>query len=384
MTFIEADQLSLLIGMIYDAATDPSLWSGTLEQVAHFVGGRTAALLSRDTASFTVEVHHDFGADSHFRQLYRDKYFGIDPFLTGQLAVTIDQAISVTDVMSYAVFLKTPFHREWVEPQGAVDIAAVVIEKSDTRTTLLSVMRDERHGVVDGAMRERMRLLAPHIRRSTLMGRQIEAGSCTATDLARTLDVLRTAICLLDADGRVVRANKACRQLFANADLLTTVGDRIVARNGEADRMLRGLLGKAEGDGAASGVHNQIESLRSADGSHYLVHALVLTRERRHPVEPAEFATSVLFVWKVSIMTSSASGVIASAFKLTPSELRVLTAIVEVGGVPEVAAALGIADTTVRTHLSRLFEKIGVSRQADLVKIVASFSAPFARHNDRE
>jgi hypothetical protein len=48
------------------------------------------------------------------------------------------------------------------------------------------------------------------------------------------------------------------------------------------------------------------------------------------------------------------------------------------GGVPEVAVALGVADTTVPTHVSRLFEKTGASRQADLVKIVAGYAAPLA------
>ena len=51
-------------------------------------------------------------------------------------------------------------------------------------------------------------------------------------------------------------------------------------------------------------------------------------------------------------------------------------AIVEVGGVPETAEALGVAETTVKTHLYRLFDKTGVSRQADLVKLVAGFSNP--------
>jgi DNA-binding CsgD family transcriptional regulator len=66
-------------------------------------------------------------------------------------------------------------------------------------------------------------------------------------------------------------------------------------------------------------------------------------------------------------------------YRLTPTELRVLLAIVDVGGVPEVAAALGVAVTTVKTHLGRLFEKTGVARQADLVKLVAGFSTPLAR-----
>ena len=70
--------------------------------------------------------------------------------------------------------------------------------------------------------------------------------------------------------------------------------------------------------------------------------------------------------------------VIGKAFKLTPAELRVLLAIVDVGGVPEVAAALGVAESTVKTHLGRLFEKTGAGRQADLVKLVAGFSMPLA------
>ena len=81
-----------------------------------------------------------------------------------------------------------------------------------------------------------------------------------------------------------------------------------------------------------------------------------------------------MFVRKAEL--GSPLEVVAQTYKLTPTELRVLLAIVEVGGVPETAAALGVAETTVKTHLYRLFDKAGVSRQADLVKLVAGFSNP--------
>lgn len=48
----------------------------------------------------------------------------------------------------------------------------------------------------------------------------------------------------------------------------------------------------------------------------------------------------------------------------------------ELGGVPEVAEVLGITAETVKTHLRRLFQKTGASRQLDLAKIVAGFSNP--------
>ena len=85
-------------------------------------------------------------------------------------------------------------------------------------------------------------------------------------------------------------------------------------------------------------------------------------------------AVAAVFVRKAEL--GSPLDVIAQTYKLTPAELRVLHAIVEIGGVPETAQALGVAETTVKTHLYRLFDKTGVSRQADLVKLVAGYSNP--------
>jgi DNA-binding CsgD family transcriptional regulator len=41
-----------------------------------------------------------------------------------------------------------------------------------------------------------------------------------------------------------------------------------------------------------------------------------------------------------------------------------------------VAEALGIAESTVKTHLMRLFAKTGTNRQVDLVKLVATYINP--------
>ena len=55
-----------------------------------------------------------------------------------------------------------------------------------------------------------------------------------------------------------------------------------------------------------------------------------------------------------------------------------LLGIVEIGGVPEVACLLGVAETTIKTHLRRVFLKTGAVRQADLVRLVAGFMSPLA------
>jgi regulatory LuxR family protein len=52
------------------------------------------------------------------------------------------------------------------------------------------------------------------------------------------------------------------------------------------------------------------------------------------------------------------------------------TPIVEIGGVPDVARSMGLAETTIKTHLARIFTKTGTKRQADLVRLVAAFTPP--------
>ena len=67
---------------------------------------------------------------------------------------------------------------------------------------------------------------------------------------------------------------------------------------------------------------------------------------------------------------------IAKAYRLTPTELRTLLAVAEIGGIAQVAEALGIAETTVKFHLRGVYAKTGSTRQSDLVKLVAGFSGP--------
>jgi DNA-binding CsgD family transcriptional regulator len=116
--------------------------------------------------------------------------------------------------------------------------------------------------------------------------------------------------------------------------------------------------------------------LLSPTGERYVAHILPLSSVLRNGSERVVDAVGALLLRKVSLGGQSYGDLIARTFDLTPAELRVFLSIVEVGGVPETAAALGIAESTAKTHLHRVFAKTGVSRQADLVKLAAGFSNP--------
>jgi DNA-binding CsgD family transcriptional regulator/PAS domain-containing protein len=349
-----------------------------LGKATQFVGGSSAALFSKDAASGAGNIYYEFGTDPHYRQLYFENYVVLDPALTGHFFAEVEQPIAVSDLMPYREFLETRFYREWAQPQGVVDFIAATLDKSATSVAMFSVFRHERDGVADDEARRRMGLIIPHIRRAVLVSRLIDLKTTEAATFADTLNGLSAGMCLVDASGRIVHANAAGQAILDAGDLLSDSGGQIVARDGKIDKVLRDLFTAAGGGDGAIGTEGIALSLRAQDGTHYIAHVLPLTSGARRLAGTAYSAAAALFIRKSTIEVPSSPEVIGRAYKLTPTELRVLFAIVEIGGVPEVAVALGIAESTVKTHLGHLFEKTGVTRQADLVKIVAGFSTPFA------
>ena len=281
--------------------------------------------------------------------------------------------------MPYDEFCRSRFHRERARPNGWVDIASAVIEKSTTGCTFLSIARDAANGLVDDEMRRRIALVIPHIRRALLLGKTIHRKEAEATCFADILDGLSAGMILVDAGGSIVHANAAGSAILDAADFLrrTSCG-RPVAGHPPTNLALREILLAADAGDVALGVNGIALPLTAHNGERYVAHVLPLTSAIRRDTGLPYKAVAALFVRKTAFEAFSPSEVIGEMYKLTPTELRVLLAIVDVGGVPEVAAALGVAATTIKTHLSRLFEKTGVDRQADLVKLVAGFSTPLA------
>jgi len=372
-----ADNVSALIGEIYDAALDPSLWASALLKVRAFIGGSSATLFAKDAVRKSLNVYYeDGGLDPHYKQLYFDKYVQLDPFTTGHVLAEVGEPMSTVDILSFDEFYETRFHKEWAQPQGLVDFACAVIEKSATSVAMIGIFRHERDGVVDDATRRAMRLIVPHIRRAVLIGQVTDLKSMEAATLADTLNGLSAGVFLVDESDRVIHANDSGRSMLDMRDVLHLANGRLAARSPSSQKALREVFDAAGSGDAAVGTKGISIPLMARDGERYVAHVLPLTSGVRRRAGTRYSAVAATFVHKATLNTQSPPEAIAKTFDLTPSELRTLLAIVQVGGVAETAEALGVAESTIKTHLHRLFAKTGTSRQADLVKLVAGFSSP--------
>ena len=370
----DQQRLSDLIGVIYDAAIDPSLWKGAIERAAYFVGGTGAALINKDVGARNADSQHEFGFQRLPVALFEPIYPAAEPHFLGD----IEQPIATTDLIPVGELRRTELYRQWAQPQGLVDFISAVLDRTTISSAIFGVFRHERNGLVDDRARRQMRLIAPHIRRAVLIGRMFEFKAGEVATFVDALDGLSTGMYLVDAEGRLIHANAAGSAILGAGDILRSAGGRLVASDTRVQRTLRDVFAAAGQGDAALGNRGIAVPLNGKSGERYVAHALPLTSGARRRAGIDRAAVAALFVRRAALVASSASQVIGETFKLTPTELRVLLAITEVGGIPEVATAFGVADTTVRTHVNRLFEKTGATRQADLVKLVAGYTTPLA------
>ncbi|MBR0788608.1 helix-turn-helix transcriptional regulator [Bradyrhizobium manausense] len=360
-----------LIERIYDAGLDPSLWNDVVVGIRDFVGGQACGLFSKDAISKFGITHYYCGADPHYIQLYSETHSRFDPLT---VLPPHGQIVSIPELVNFDEYRRGRFYQEWMRPQGSSDAANVVLEKSNASCPVMMTVLSGRR-MVDAAMKHRMSLIVPHATRALLVNRAISAKLTLATALADVLDNLSSGIFLLDSSCRLVHANASGHALLAADDVVRIVAGQLVTSGTEASQTLREAFA-ARGEATPLAATGHAISLLSPKGERYVAHILPLCSVLRNGGERPQDAVGALLLRKVTLGGQSYGELIARTFDLTPAELRVLLSIVEVGGVPETANALGIAETTVKTHLHRVFAKTGVSRQADLVKLAAGFSDP--------
>lgn len=368
----ETVQLLDLIGLIYDSVLEPETWNHVLERSSAFVGGVGASIFRQDVIRKVGNAYYTWGMDRHYEELYFKEYIHINPLLPAMLTVDVGRVSSNSDFLPPAQFFQTRFYQEWAKPQGLIDNVFCILERSGTSAAAFVVFRNERDGMVDAEACKLLEAIVPHLRRAVLIGNVIEHKTTEAQGFSDLLDSIRAGVFVVDAAGRIGYSNRTAKEIVRTGDYLRSAGGKLIARQAEANQQLQeALLAAGDGD-AAMGNKSIAIPLLAADGTRHLVNLLPLSRRRAAGIDAR--ATAAVFVHKAAVELPNPPEVIASAYQLTKTELRVLLALVQLGGGSEIAEALGIGNGTVKTHLRNLFRKTGTRHQTDLVRLVAGFS----------
>lgn len=369
----ELETAFALAGEIYDAALDPSQWVDVLGSISGFIGGPASALSSHDVAKHEARFHFIWGDDPDYSRSYAETYVHLNPWLPHLLALKPGEIIVASQMLPHDEMYETRFFREWVAPQGYGDNVGAMVEREGTVITTLNTSIGSAESPASPEAVRRMELIVPHVRRAVSIGNAIEMKGIEADTLGDAVDAIGTAVYLLRACGGLVRANASGQELMESGTLFRPMPDRLVPELGGRDHDLIRAV-----DHAANGAIFPIGAvpLIDRDGTRFVAHVLPLTSGKRARAGRVTGATVAVFIHRAVMDCAFPIEAVSQHYELSKTEVRVLTAMLEYGPPGDVAPALGISESSVRTHLRKLFEKTGTTRQADLVKLVAGYASP--------
>ena len=224
---------------------------------------------------------------------------------------------------------------------------------------------------------EMIERLLPHLRHFAHIRLALAGAEALGTSLLDLLDVAKAGVVYLDRRGRVVEANDRAQAILRQRDGLLekggTLGASLPADNALLERLLAGALPIVGGLGVSGSI-----TLRRAPGRPRL--ALHVS-----PVGPRHKTFGVRGVAALALVVDPENGLgidphrVATLLGLTLVEARVAALLAEGLGISDIAAATGRQESTIRWSLKRIYRKQGISRQAELVRLVltaAGFKVP--------
>lgn len=367
---VSAEDLSDLIERVYDAALAPDAFERALTAAVRLFGGCAGAIQRYDVASRAADFIATTGITDVYRVKYLQQIARSNPLAPAYLFFEECEPITQPMVMANAEFQRTEFYRDWVAPQGLSCNLTSVLERSAASLHMLSILAKpprQRFEADDLAL---MRLIAPHFRRAIRIAGLLSEARARADTLSETLDKLAFGAVAVERGGRIVYANAAAERELGRRSAIMESASVLHAVSAKADLSLYNEIARCVSDGSARDI------ALPRDGENGLIAHVLPLRRREFSFGPR--AEAVIFFKTPDAPVQPPARALAERFGLTQSEVRVLIHLAGGLSPAEVAERQGVAVSTVRTHLHRLFRKTGAQNQAELARLVADLITPLS------
>jgi len=354
-----------LISSIYDAAVDERLLREALITLADVTGCRAAALEVYTPCSSQYQAGRNPLIDPEHAVSYFDYWRRHLPARRTTERFGLGRVLRSADIYERENVVGSAFFNEWLRPQGlGGDGRYANVAANGRATVVLGAFKpfrqpefrpEEQHlfGTATRhfvrAMRIRHRLSMAEAQQSAALAGQAPVG-----------------FVIVDRDGRVLASHAPSHLALCSAGFLSSSGEEGRIEAHPVRRLVSGAGGNA---GPRAG---QVE-LRGGDGTLLRITVIPLAQSEA-PYNPWLFVdrpAALLHVARPEDEVRDRTARIAARHGLTPAEAAVAIEAAKGDGRAAVAVRLGIRETTVRSHLSAVFDKLGIHRQAELARIVA-------------
>ncbi len=362
-------ELSRLVISIYDAATNPDLWSVFYREFSgivqadflgiqvHNLGQKQSRFLSShgQTREFSKSYHEYYSR----KNIWRER--GKDLFQTGAIVIASQHT-------PQNILTRSEFYNDFLRPVGIGYSMVAIISRGPEAVTGLSVNRTEGREQFDKNDLEITQFLLPHLSKAAEIQQRCAMFSAGEILLNR----LATGVIFLTAGKRIVFANRTAERLFEEGDGIEAEHRGLRARWPQSDSDLQAALESATNPGLHAQYRSAFFVDRGPSRRPLRVIAFPL-RQYAKPFYGMPVPAMVLLITDPERRSSVNGELLEELIGLSHSEARVARLLLEGYSTSEIALELKIQENTVRAHLKAMFSKTTTRNQSELVAYLLTF-----------
>ncbi len=358
-----------LTDRIYEAAVVPELWPDVLGEMSRAVDGAGGILFTANLERIKWTTSADI--QDTFAEFVRDGWAEINP-RPGRLG-PLGSTGFVQDYDSFTdeELDNDPVYRDFLRKRGLGWATGTMLDTPSGDSLIFSFERAYAKGPVPIEIVRQFDKLRPHLARSALLSSRL--GLERARAMADALQSLGLPGAVLHGGGKILAVNGALERLMPS--LLQDRRERLHLTDSAADSLLEEALARRSLAGGPISV-NSIPVAATEEHPPMILHLLPI---RGAANDIFTQATSLLVVTPVDRAVVPTAKVLQGLFDLTLAEARVARGISEAQSVEALAVSAGVSVETVRSQLKTVLSKTGLSRQQELLNLLAGNMLPISK-----
>lgn len=367
--------LNELIRLIYESSLDPAQWVLFLEKFSAATGAHAAGLMIHDYKYLQGNINLGYGFDPAWQEKYAEYYASVNPWLIAgrHLLQQTGKAMRGEDALPQADLVKTEFYHDFLRPQGHYYSFGGTILLDEAKGSYITAQRRKKAGTFTDRNERLLNLLLPHMQTAMRIHHRVSVLETSLLRANAALDNLRNGVILADGKARVLFANRRAGDLLKEEDGLLLSHDGLRAGTVPETVELRQLIYSA-----ARMLDSRAEYSRgllslSRRGGKNPIRLFIA------PLPPSAKGertcpTVAIFVTALEWYSAPEPLVFEELLGLTPAEARLAAALASGKSIQEYTRESGVMVSTTRTHIKRMYSKLGVTRQGDLMRILLSLT----------
>lgn len=355
-----------LVGLAYQGVEEAKPWKGLMRRLTEVTGAHDSSLLISSPAApgayYLITDNEDPAAVGRQR---------VDDVMTVNWyqELPIPRASNIEELIPLDQFLTSPLYQRFLKPLRIRHLMGMDVLRNDVMRVKLSLERTDDQGVFGDDSKQLVELLVPHLQRAIRLREQYTHGSYIQEFFEEAMARMSIACLLLDGYGRVVSANQAARELTETSEFLHLQNGKLRCADSIDSRPLTEAieLALAAHRNKTRSQRGQGVCLEASPGNPVLdvvVKPLVSDRVLDSWEKPA----AVVYV-NASLQASIDLDpvMLRSMYGFTKCESKLAALLARGLSISESAEALGVSVNTVKTHLRGIYERMGTSKQAQVV-----------------